>query len=217
MNKYDLAIFDLDGTILDTSEGIISSIKYTIDIMNLKKLSEESISSFIGPPIQDSFTRECGLSGDDLQKAVTTFRNYYKTNALFDATPYKDIYEVFLTLSKNNVQTAVATYKRDDFAKTILKHFEFDKYTQNIHGGDAENKLKKSDIIELCISDSKIADKSRIVMIGDTNNDADGAKKAGIDFIAVTYGFGFGKNENKITPPIIKYADKAEEILNNII
>lgn len=216
MNKYDLVIFDLDGTILDTSKGIISSIKYTIDIMNLKRLSEESVSSFIGPPIQDSFARECGLNGDDLQKAVTTFRNFYKTNALFNASPYKGIYEVFQTLSEKNIQTAIATYKREDFAKTILKHFEFDKYTRNIHGGDAENKLKKRDIINLCISDSKIADKSRIVMIGDTYNDADGAERAGIDFIAITYGFGFRKYENKPESSIIKYADKAIDILNFI-
>ncbi len=216
MNKYDLVIFDLDGTILDTSEGIISSIKYTIDTMKLERLSDESISSFIGPPIQDSFARECGLNGDALEKAITIFRTYYKTNTLFKASPYNGIYEVFQTLTKRNIQTAIATYKREDFAKTILEHFEFDKYTRNIHGGDAENKLKKSDIIDLCISDSKISDRSRIVMIGDTHNDAIGAEQAKIDFIGITYGFGFDKIEDKFKPSINDYADKAIDILNYI-
>lgn len=210
MNKYDLVIFDLDGTILNTSRGIISSIKYTIDALKLEKLSDESIASFIGPPIQDSFARECGLNGEDLEKAVAIFRTYYKNHALFEASPYNGIYEVFQTLINRNIQTAVATYKREDFAKTILEHFEFDKYTQNIHGGDAENKFKKNDIIDFCISESKINNKSRIVMIGDTYNDAVGAEQAKIDFIGVTYGFGFNTNKP------IKFADKAIDILNFI-
>lgn len=216
MNKYDLVIFDLDGTILDTSEGIISSIKHTIDIMGLEKLSDEVIASFIGPPVQDSFARKCGLSGDALQKTVTVFRDYYKTSALFKASPYKGIYEVFQTLSDRKIQSAAATYKREDYAKALLEHFEFNKYTHNIHGGDAENKLRKNDIIDLCISDSKINDKSRIVMIGDTVHDAAGAEQAGIDFIGVTFGFGFQKNEKNLKPPIIGYADKAIDILNFI-
>lgn len=216
MNKYDLVIFDLDGTILDTSEGIILSIKHTVDIMRLEKLSDEAISSFIGPPIQNSFERECGLSGVRLQEAVTTFRDYYKTSALFKASPYNGIYDAFQALSDRKIKTAVATYKREDYAKAILEHFEFNKFTQNIRGGDIENKLTKKDIIDLCISDSGITDKSRIVMVGDTCHDANGAEQSGIDFIGVTFGFGFLSKDDVTKCRSIGYAEKAMDILKYI-
>lgn len=216
MNKYDLVIFDLDGTILDTSEGIILSIKHTIDVMGLDKLSDTALSSFIGPPIQNSFERECGLVGEKQQEAVTTFREYYKTSAMFKASPYDGIYDTFQALSERKVMTAVATYKREDYAKSLLEYFEFNRFTHNIHGGDAENKLKKNDIINLCIFDSGIADKSRIVMVGDTCHDADGAEQACIDFIGVTFGFGFKSKADAAKCKSVGYAEKAADILKYI-
>ncbi len=216
MNKYDLVIFDLDGTILDTSEGIILSIKHVVDIMGLDKLSDAALSSFIGPPIQDSFERECGLVGEKQQEAVTIFRDYYKSSAMFKASPYEGIYDTFQALSDSKIKIAVATYKREDYAKKILNHFEFDKFTQNIYGGDIENKLKKNDIINLCISNSGITDKGRVVMVGDTCHDAYGAEQAGIDFIGVTFGFGFLSKDDLEKCRSVGCAEKAIDILKFI-
>lgn len=213
MNKYDLVIFDVDGTLLDTSEGILTAVRYTIDKFGFQMLSDEKISSFIGPPIQDSFAREYGLKGDILQEIATVFRDYYKKEALFKASPYEGIYEVFQNLEDRKIQSAAATYKREDCAVSLLKHFGFDKYTGNIHGGDHENKLKKTDIIDLCISESGISDKNRIVMVGDSCHDAAGAELSGVDFIGVTFGFGFGRNEDLTKFKAVGYADKAIDIL----
>lgn len=213
MNKYDLVIFDVDGTLLDTSEGILTAVRYTIEKFGFSMLSDETIASFIGPPIQDSFAREFGLKGDILQEIATVFRDYYKCGALFKASPYEGIYEVFRKLSERKIQSAIATYKREDCAADLLKHFEFDRYTKNIHGGDHENKLKKKDIIDLCISESNITNKSRIVMIGDTYHDAAGAELSGIDFVGVTFGFGFRKNDDLTKFKAVGFADKAIDIL----
>lgn len=190
-HKYDLVIFDVDGTMLDTTEGVISSVKYTIDKFGLDKLSEEKLSAFIGPPIQDSFALNYGLDGEILQELATVFRDRYKDFDLLKAKPYDKIYDVFNELKRNGIKTAVATYKREDYALTLLKHFGFDQYTKVMHGGDHYNKLKKCDIIEKCITESGIKDRNGILMVGDTPNDAIGAEKIGIDFIAVTFGFGF--------------------------
>ena len=196
--RYDLVIFDVDGTMLDTTDGVLSSVRYTIDKFGFSMLSEQELSTFIGPPIQDSFALHYGLSGGILQDIATVFRDQYKDVDLLKATPYDGIYEVFDKLMKHGVKTAVATYKREDYAVTLLKHYGFDRYTDIMHGGDHENKLKKCDIIEKCISESGVTDKSRVVMIGDTANDAIGAEKIGVDFIAVTYGFGF-KSHNDLS------------------
>lgn len=196
MAKYDLVIFDVDGTLLDTTEGVIAAVKYTIDKFGFRPLPEQKLLKFIGPPIQNSFADAYGLSGDILQEIATVFRNRYSKHDLFGAVPYYGIFELMQTLKDGGIMSAVATYKREDYALTLLRHFGFDRFTDIIYGGDHENRLKKSDIIQKCISASGIADKNRIVMVGDTENDAVGAEKIGVDFLAVTYGFGFKTPES---------------------
>ena len=78
---------------------------------------------------------------------------------------------------------------REDYALDILKHFGFDKYSSNLHGADNGNILKKSDIIELCISNSLVKDKSKITYIGDTPSDLNAAKETNVSFIGVNFPF----------------------------
>lgn len=191
MKTYDIAIFDLDGTLLDTSEGVINSVKYVIKEMRLPMPSKEVLSSFIGPPISESLLSVFGLPSEDIQYGTELFRNHYKDIDLLKATPYKGIYEVFERLLKIGIIPAVATYKRQDYTTRLLHHFNFHQYTNILYGSDFEGKLKKKDIIVKCIEKSGIDNYQRAVMIGDTVYDAIGAQELSIDFIGVTYGFGF--------------------------
>lgn len=195
MKEHRLAIFDLDGTLLDTAQGIHDAVRYTIEHFSLPTLSEAELNSFIGPPVQHSFSRFYGLRGEELQKITNFFRNRYSTADLFKAAPYDGIFEALSCLKERGILVAVATYKREDYAKKLLAEFKFDRYAQFIFGADNENKLKKSDIIGLCLDSARItADKA--VMIGDSDNDAIGANNLGIDFVAVTYGFGFRSRQD---------------------
>ena len=196
MSRYEIAVFDVDGTLLDTTEGVISAVKYTISKMGFKPLPEEKLLKFIGPPIQDSFAKAYGIEGSILQDIATCFRDRYKEYDLLKAKPYEGIYDVFDWLDEIGVKLAVATYKRQDYAEIILKHFGFDKYTNILYGADHENKLKKVDIIKKCMDDLGVTDYSNAVMVGDSDNDAIGAKQIGMDFIGVTYGFGFRSIED---------------------
>ena len=191
MRHYEAVIFDLDGTLLDTSEGIFRSVSYVIARSNLTPLREEIMRTFIGPPIQRSFARVYSLADEDAQKAAAMFRDRYKDHDLLLAKPYEGIIDAMNELRDAGIKTAVATYKRQDYAEKILCHFGFDKVTDAICGSDAEGKLTKRDIIENAIKNLGVTDKKRSVMVGDSDNDAIGAKEIGVDFIGVTYGFGF--------------------------
>lgn len=213
MKKYEIAVFDVDGTLLDTTEGVLEAVQYTIDKMGFSPLSKQQLYTFIGPPIQDSFAKAYGLEGEILQEIATCFRNRYKDYELLKAKPYEGIYEVFETLTRKGIKLAVATYKRQDYAETILKHFGFHQYTNIFYGADHENKLKKVDIIKKCMCDLGIYDYTNAVMIGDSSHDALGAKKIGMDFLGVTYGFDFKSSEDVFQFNAIGVANTPKELL----
>lgn len=214
--RYKLAVFDLDGTVLDTTKGILSALQYTIVACGLDPLPYEELLAFIGPPIERSFEMKYGLSGQALKNAAAVFRNQYKNVDLLKAEPYEGIFELLDMLEKNNVQTAVATYKREDYALKLLKHFKFDEHMKIIHGSDNENKLSKCDIIKLCIDESDAENYCDVLMIGDTMNDAVGAEEIPVDFLAVSYGFGFKNKDELDKAKHIGCADAPMDILSFI-
>ncbi|MCR5792850.1 MAG: HAD hydrolase-like protein [Lachnospiraceae bacterium] len=207
-------IFDLDGTLLDTREGIIESAKYAAKVLGLPELSYETMLTFVGPPIQNSFMNHYGCDAKMAQEAANVFRDYYKREeALFLAKPYDGIFELCQCLKDEGIRMAVATYKREDYAVHLLKHFGFDRYCDPMHGADNNNVLKKSDIVRMC-QEEMGAGKTDTVLIGDTENDAVGAKNADISFVAVTYGFGFQKESDVEKYPCIGLASTPMEILD---
>ena len=216
MRAYDAAIFDLDGTLLDTSEGIRKSIAYAIEELGLSPLSDEVIRTFIGPPIQRSFARVYGMDKKEADAAAAVFRDRYKGDDLLLAKPYDGMIETLRTLRDNGVATAVATYKRQDYAQRLLSHYGFDKVSDAIFGSDFEGVLTKKDIIENAIN-AVSSDRSRVVMIGDSDNDAEGAAQADVSFIGVTYGFGFAAKEDIEKYPHVFVADTPKDIAGFIL
>lgn len=216
VQQFKCVVFDVDGTLLDTSEGMLSAVKYTIEKFNLEPLDENVIKSFIGPPIQDSFKRVYNFEDSVISEMASVFRDRYKDNDLLLAKPYEGIYEVFEYLNLAGIKSAIATYKREDYALRLLKEFGFDKYTDSIYGSDFEGKLKKKDIIELALKKAGVNDYTEGLMVGDSDNDAIGASGIGTKFMGVTYGFGFKTKEDIYRFNAIGAADTTKEIIEII-
>ena len=210
--KFKAVLFDLDGTLLNTTEGVIESAIYAADILGFEELPAETMLRFVGPPIQDSFMEWYGCSPEVAQKAADVFRTYYKKRALYKASLYPGILELLQVLKARDIKIGVATYKREDYAVSILEHFGIAPFCQSMHGADNFNRLTKADIIKYCIRELSF-DKNEIVLVGDTAYDAKGAKEAGIPFLGVTYGFGFHHCQEFGEYPCIGYADNVLEIL----
>lgn len=210
--NYSLILFDLDGTLMNTSIGIINSVDYTIDKLKLTPLADEVKKTFIGPPIYNSLKKTYNMTDDEAQNATEIFRDVYKNKFLFDAVIYDGITELLQTLQKD-YKLAVASYKRDDYCKMLLEHFGLSKYFHFIMGADAENKLKKSDIVQACMDNFNITSPKEAVLIGDTEHDALGAEALNMDFIGVTYGFGFKNLDDMNKYKNIGMAQDAKDIL----
>lgn len=212
MSGFDAVLFDVDGTLLDTSEGILTSVKETISHFGYEMLPDDVLRTFIGPPIEVSFESRFGLSGDELKETAAYFRMRYSKYNLLQARVYDGIYEFLNYLKEHGIGIGIATYKKQDYAEDILKHFHFDDYTDIIYGSDYEGKLKKSDIIMLCI-DRLGMSRDRILMVGDTKHDAKGAEAIGVPFAGVSFGFGFEHGENIEDYPHVAYVDNAVELI----
>ncbi len=209
--RYELAIFDVDGTLLDTGEGIFEAAKGTVEQFSLPMPDAETLRSFIGPPVSDSFARIFGLKGEALQTVTAAFRKRYSEEDLLKAKPYEGIFQTLEELKGRGMKIAVATYKREDYALKLLRHFGFDRYAEPIFGADAEGKRTKSDIIGMCLEKSGVQ-KERAVMIGDSVHDANGARQLCMDLLAVTYGYGFSSRAEAERAGAVLVAESAGKI-----
>lgn len=209
--QYKGIIFDLDGTLMDTAEGVLSSLRHTISTMGYKPLTEEVMRTFIGPPVRRALISTYHIGEEEADRATEVFRSRYKDCDLLKAAPYEGIIELLDTLKKQGFIIGVATLKRDDYAHTLLEHYHIAKYCTTICGSDFASKMTKADVLNKCIDELKLT-KKEVVLIGDTTSDGGGANEAGVDFIAVTYGFGYRTKEewNRYHP--IFTADSAMEI-----
>lgn len=214
MNRYDIAVFDVDGTLLNTKEGILAAVRETAKKCGLRDITKEEEPLFIGPPIQESLMKIFEMNPEEAQKTADIFRGLYKEDEyLLRASVYDGMMELMEHLRERSVKIAVATYKRHDYAVKICRHFGFHEFSDIIYGSDNFNKLKKPDIIRLCLDDLQATDYRKAVMIGDSSFDALGAQQIGCDFIGVTYGFDFRTEEDVRKYPAAGSADSPMEIL----
>lgn len=192
MERISYTVFDLDGTLLNTKEGILAAVVQTMRDYDREVPSQELLNSFIGPPPQRTFQKLYNFSDVEAMEMANHFRSIYmKDDYLFNANPYKDIYSLMSLLVSNGIKVGVATYKREDLARKLLIGKGFEKYTQFIFGSDSAGNLKKDDIIRICLNEMGCKDYSKAVYIGDSPSDCHAATSVGIKFIAVTYGFGY--------------------------
>lgn len=183
-------LFDLDGTITDSGEGIKNAIRYSIRKLRLKDQSDEVLNTFIGPPLSDSYKRVFSLNDEEAKKAVDTYRVYYSNKGKFENIPYDGIEYVLKKLKDYGNHLLVATSKPEVFAIEILKHFDVYKYFDHVAGASLDGKIShKTDVIRYCL-DNYDCEISKTYMVGDRNYDINGGKHWGLKTIGVSYGFG---------------------------
>lgn len=194
--KFKAVLFDLDGTLLNTSEGVIASVRHTIETLHYNELNEEQLLSFIGPPVKLKMKEIYHLTDEDAAHAMDVFRSHYGGDDLLKASVYEGLPELLSYLRSQNIKIGVATYKREDMAKRVLEHCGIASYFDAICGSDVAGNLTKADVVRNCMHALNADEPDKAVMIGDSDNDAIGAKAIGLSFVGVTYGFGFKSPED---------------------
>ena len=126
--NFDLIFFDVDGTLTDSSEGIIKCVQYALSKYGITENDTENLCRFIGPPLIDSFMNFYGFSREDAIRARNIFNERYLPIGWMENHPYPGIEKVLEELSKSGKMLGVATSKPDGVATQVLEHFGLKKF-----------------------------------------------------------------------------------------
>lgn len=194
MNEFKYILFDLDGTLTDPKVGITKSVAYALKSFGIEVEDLDSLCKFIGPPLKESFMKYYGMSSEDGDKAVETYREYFRPYAVYENEVYDGIPEMLVNLQAKGKHLILASSKPTVFVETILEHFDLRQYFEVVVGSELDGtRVAKGAVIQYALQQADVTDKSQVVMVGDREHDVIGAKENGVASIGVIYGYGSRK------------------------
>ena len=189
MTGYTTLLFDLDGTLTDSTEGIIRCLDHALEQMGFD--IPEDKNKFLGPPLYRSFADFCGMNEEQVSEAVRIFRERYSTVGLFENRVYEGIPEMLERLKNGGKRLMVATSKPDVYAVRIFERFGLAQFFEFVGGANINGtRNNKDEVIEYVFDKCNITDRSKVLMIGDRRQDVLGAHKTGIKCMGILWGFG---------------------------
>ncbi len=212
--KYDTVFFDLDGTIIDSGEGVSNSVLYALLKFGIKETKENALK-FIGPPLANSFKEFYGFSDEKATQGIEIYREYYREKGIFECYLYDGIVGLLEKLKENGYKVVLCTSKPEKYAHQILEHFGIMKYFDFACGAtmDERTRATKDDVMKYAF-DSSHANKNATIMVGDRMFDINSANKFGIDSIGVTFGYGSREElENAGATYVFESCDDIERLL----
>ncbi len=185
---YDLILFDLDGTLVNSEEGVTKSVQYALDKCGIVENNQENLRRFIGPPLVDAFMAYYNMSEEDALGAVSSYRERYSKIGVYENEIFPGIENLLKKLKESEKRLALATSKPHVFAREVLKSFELTDYFEILVGAEFDGtRNDKADVIKEVLNQA--GEYENPVMVGDRKHDVIGAKKNNIPCIGVSFGF----------------------------
>ena len=181
---YKAIFFDLDGTLTESGEGITKSVQYALEKLGVSAPELEPLKVFVGPPLLEQFMKYAGFDKETAQKGIEYYRERYSEKGMYENTVYPG------------------------------DHFNLSRYFEVIAGTDLNGpKVTKSQVIEEALERMSLSDhRDQVIMVGDREHDIFGARRCGIQCVAVSYGYGSREELEKAQP--LQIVASADELLN---
>ena len=211
---YKAILFDLDGTLTESGEGITKCVQYALEKLGKPEADLKKLEVFIGPPLMEQFMKYAGLDEGTARRAVEYYRERYSTTGIFENRPYPGVEEMLQELKRKKYLLAVASSKPEYFVKQILDYFHLTEYFDEIVGSELNgSRTNKTEVIEETLRRLGL-DKHReqVIMVGDKEHDVLGARAAGLECVAVSYGYGTEEELTAAQP--LQTVSSTEEILD---
>lgn len=191
MKDYDYYLFDFDGTLCDTTEGIFNSVIYSLECYGIKETDREKLRFFVGPPLFESYKTIYGVSDEDAKWLIKKYRERYRVKAAEESALYDGVIPLLQELKNRGKKIAVASSKPKQFVDEISQYHDIYKYYDFVSAETfSNNHSSKKDLITACLEFFGEPDKSTVIMTGDRFYDIDGAKAVGVDSAGAVFGFG---------------------------
>jgi phosphoglycolate phosphatase-like HAD superfamily hydrolase len=205
-----LVIFDLDGTLTDSAEGIVASFLHALSHVGAPVPEGDLAAQIVGPPMDDTF-RSMEL-GEDAEHAIAAFRAEYGTRGWAMNTLFDGIEPLLADLRAAGVRLAVATSKLEPTARRILAHFGLDEHFEIIAGAAADGSRKtKVEVLAHALEQLRPLPE-RVLMVGDRSHDVHGAAAHGIDTVVVGWGYGRADFPDGFGPTGVTHAATIDEL-----
>lgn len=190
MYPYDAAVFDLDGTLLNTLDDLADSTNYALSCYGYPRRTLEEVRRFVGNGVAKLIARAVpdGTGEEETARCLAVFRAHYLTNMRNKTGPYPGILSLLDRLNEAGIPVAVVSNKFDDAVKSLCHHYFGDRVPVAI-GESATVRKKPAPDSALAALDALHISADRAVYIGDSDVDIQTAKAAGMDCISVTWGF----------------------------
>ena len=205
---YQYILFDLDGTLTDSREGITKSVQYALDKMGIHEPELKPLERFIGPPLYDEFRRSYGFDDAEAKQAIEFYRERFGVIGWKENMLYNGIPELLKTLTDAGKTLSTASSKPAFFIDKIVKYFDIAQYFTVVSGATLDGTIgTKAQVTQQALDRLQVQDLSQAVLVGDRLHDVEGAKQCGIDCI------GFGGREELEDAGAKHVVDRAEELL----
>jgi phosphoglycolate phosphatase len=182
-----LVLFDLDGTLVDSTPGIWASVRVAAAALGLPAPTPEQLRQMVGPPLQDGFALVLGVPPDDVPRAVAAYREHYAAGALLDVTVYAGIPALLAQLTADGATLAITTSKPELFAVRVLEHTRLRPFFASVHGATMDGAVRHKDQV-VALALAAHPDGERPVLVGDRAHDVLGAAAHGLPCIGAGWG-----------------------------
>ncbi len=192
MRKYNYVIFDFDGTVVDTGEGILKSLQYSFKEMGREVPDLNELKKFIGPPIHYSYTTYYGVSEDEVGMYIKKYRERYRAKGIYECELYDGFPEILDTLHDNGIKIGIASSKPESLIYGVADFLGVTEKFDAIVGVqlDDSNHSSKTGLVLEAMKKLGAEDKEKVLMVGDRCYDIDGAAGAGVNSCGVLWGYG---------------------------
>lgn len=211
---YKAILFDLDGTLTESGEGITKSVQYALEKLGRPEPDLNKLMVFVGPPLMEQFMLYAGFDEETARQAVTLYRERYSVTGIYENRPYPGVEDMLKELRGKGYILAVSSSKPEHFVNKVLEHFNLTHYFHEIVGSEMNGtRTKKGDVIEETLRRLNMQNhRDQVLMVGDKEHDVLGAREAGLECVAVSYGYGTMEELEGSKP--LKIVESVDELLN---
>ena len=182
-------LFDFDGTLFDTGEGILRSVQYALEGFGIHETDTARLRKFVGPPLLDSFSELYAMTPEQAQAAVARYRERYLPVGIYECTLYPGIPELLERLRAHGFRVAVATGKPTPMACSILQRFDLERLFDCVIGCDYDgSRSTKAEVVAAVLAETHTPPEAAL-MVGDRKYDVTGAAACGVPCLGVYYGY----------------------------